>query len=122
MALTFASVVVVNDVSNAAGAGVQTSAVQDLTDSYEKTARCRITNGATGPTVAGSVQIQISEDTTAGNFINFGPALAGSSSNADIASFVVSLPDTARQVRVLYGGNTGQAVTFRVVIDKITGI
>lgn len=121
MAITKASTVVANNTTLTAGAGATTSATQDITGAYRSTVRVRLTNGATGPTVPAQCSIQISEDTTAGNFIEH-TLVVGTSVNSDVNEFVIELPDTALQLRFVSGSNTGQNVTLRIVVDKITAI
>lgn len=117
--LTKSSTVVHNSITLTAGAGDTTSSTQSLTGSYQHTARIRITNGATGPTVVAQCKVQISEDTTSGNFMTLATIL-GTTVNSDVVEVVVAIPDTAQQVRFVSGSNTGQNVTLRVVLDTIT--
>lgn len=119
MSLTKSSTVVHNSITLTAGAGDTTSSDQDLSASYQHTARIRITNGGTGPTVPAQCKILISEDTTSGNFITLA-TIKGDTANSAVVEQVVTIPDTATYVRFVSGSNTGQNVTLRVVLDKIT--
>lgn len=119
MALTKSSTVVHNSITLTAGAGDTTSSTQDLTASYQHTARIRISNGGTGPTIAAQCKVQVSEDTTSGNFMTLATVI-GTTVNSDVVEVSVAIPDTAQQVRFVSGSNTGQNVTLRVVLDKVT--
>lgn len=121
MALTKASVVVQNNITMTAAAGNVTSADQDLTGAYQTIARIRFTNGATGPTVAAQVQVQISEDTTAANYMTFATVNGGTVNNG-ITEFTIVLPDAAEHVQFVSGSNTAQNVTLRIVIEKVTAV
>ena len=121
MAITKASVVVANNITMTAGAANVTSADQDLTASYRTIARIRFTNGATGPTVQVQVAVQVSEDTTAGDYMTLATVYSGTVNSA-VSEYVVEIPDTALHVQFVSGSNTGQNVTLRIVIEKITAI
>lgn len=121
MALTKASVVIANGTTLTAGAGNTTSSVEDVTAAYTASVRVRLTNGATGPTVAAQVAVQIAEDTTSGNFMTIA-TVQGSVANSAVVESLVQLPDTAMQLRTVSGSNTGQNVTLRIVLEKITAL
>lgn len=121
MALTKASVVVANDITMTAGAADVTSADTDLTGSYHSICHIRFTNGATGPTVAPRVDIQTSEDTTAGHYTKIS-TVTGSVANSAVTGFDVVLDDSVEHVRFISGSNTVQNVTLRIVIEKVTAL
>jgi hypothetical protein len=121
MAATKASSVMHNNVTLTAGAGDTTATVEDVTAAYQTAVRVRLTNGATGPTIAANCKVQVSEDATAGNFMTIA-TVAGNTTNNGIVEALVQLPDTAMQVRTVSGSNTAQNVTLRVVLEKITAL
>ena len=121
MALTKASVVVDNDIAMVAGAGNVTSADQDVTAAYRIGVRIRLTNGATGPTVQAQIAVQTSEDTTSGNYTTRATVYGGTVNSA-VTEADVEIPDTALHVRFVSGSNTGQNVTRRIVLEKITAL
>lgn len=121
MALTKTSVVVHDNITLTAGAGDTTSATQDLTAVYQTIARIRLTNGATGPTVAAQCKVQIAEVDTAAKYMTLA-TVVGLTSNNGVVEAVVAIPDPAEQLRFVSGSNTGQDVTLRVVIEKVTGL
>ena len=121
MALTKALTVVHANISLAAGAADTTSGDQDLTAVYRTVARIRFTNGATGPTVQAQTKVQVAEDTTAANYMTLATVYGGTTANA-VTEHVVEIPDAIEHARFVSGSNTAQAVTLRVVIEKITGI
>ena len=85
MASTKAVTAVWNAQTLTAGAGDTTSSVITLDDGYGAGLHIKLTNGATGPTVAAQVQIQVSADNV--EYYNFGPALVGSTSNNGVVSW-----------------------------------
>ncbi len=121
MAATKASTVVANNTTMTAGAGNVTSADQDLTTAYRTVARIRLTNGATAPTIAPQVAVQISEDTTGANYMTL-TTVVGDAVNSSVNEFVVEIPDPAEHMQFVSGSNTGQNCTLRIVVEKITGI
>ena len=121
MALVKSSAVVHNDITLTAGAGDTTSATQDMTGNYRTIARVRFTNGGTGPTVQAQCKIQVSEDTTSGNFMTL-DTVYGGTVNSAVSEYVVEIPDPCEQLRFVSGSNTAQNVTLRVVVEKVTSI
>ena len=121
MAITKSNTVVVNDVSLAAGAATVTSGDQDLTGSYRTLVRIRFTNGGTGPTVQCQCAINIAEDTTSAHYTNLTTVFGGTVASA-VSEFAIEIPDSAEHLEFVYGSNTGQAVTLRAVIEKITAL
>lgn len=133
MALTKSSTVIHDDTAVITAQGSQTdsvlvSATYDVSDAYAASVRVRLKNGATGPTTQAQCQVQISEDTVAGNFMTIA-VVGGSIANyasapvvAGLVESVVQLPDTAKQLRLVSGRNTGQNVSIRAVLDKVTAL
>jgi hypothetical protein len=121
MAITKGNAVVHNDVTLTAGAADTTSTSQDLTLNYQTAILVRITNGATGPTVAAQCKVQVAEADTAGLYQTLA-TVVGSTGNSAVVEQVVSIPDSAQYLRTVSGSNTGQNVTLRVVLEKITAL
>lgn len=69
----------------------------------------KITNGATGPTVACDFVVQVSQDNFTTTYELF-RATAGVANNG-IYQFAVELSPAVMYARVVFTGNTGQAVT-----------
>ena len=108
-----------------AGAGNTTSAVIDLSAAYGAQIDIKITNGASGPTIAAQAQIVVGADYNAGSptlLTNFGGPLVGSVVNSAISYFSVEIPIGVESVEVVAGSNTGQNVTIDADISKVTGI
>ena len=121
MALTKASTVICNDITMTAGAASVTSADQDLSGAYEATVRVRITNsGALG--VAAQVQIQVSEDTTAGNYMTAQVVKSFDLVSGTVTEMVIPLADTVQHLRIVSGANTSANCILRVVVDKVTAV
>lgn len=104
-----------------AGAGDTTSSVVVLDDSYGSALNIKLTNGATGPTVAAQVQIQTSSDNT--TFYNFGGALVGGTGNSGVSSWgAIEIPIGVEYLKLVAGSNTGQAVTVDADISEVTAV
>lgn len=120
MAATKTNTASFSGVSLTAGAANQTSSAVDLTGAYAAVANIKLTNGATGPTVAAQVQIETSEDNS--KWYAFGGPFVGSTTNSAVASWTVELPPAVMYVRLVAGSNTSQAVTVDADISRITGL
>ena len=105
-----------------AGAGNTTSSAVDLSTGYGAQVNIQLTNGATGPTVAAQVQIQVANDVAGTLFTNFGGPLVGSTANSAVVSWSVDLPIGVNRVRLVAGSNTGQNVTVDSDISNVTAI
>ncbi len=105
-----------------AGAGDTTSNAVDLSTGYGAQVDIQLTNGATGPTVAAQVQVQVATDVAGTLFTKFGGPLVGSVTNSAVSSWSVELPIGVARVRLVAGSNTGQAVTVDADISNVTGI
>jgi hypothetical protein len=120
MASTKAVSVQSANVTLTAGAGDTTATATDLQDGYSAAAFIKLTNGATGPTVAAQVQVEVSPDNS--NFYKLGGPLVGSTANSAVTSWVVPLPQDAKYVRTVAGSNTAQDVTLRVEIVETSAL
>jgi hypothetical protein len=108
-----------------AGAGNTTSSVIDLTGSYGAQVNINLTNGATGPTAAAQVQVQVANVYNAGSptlWTNFGGAIAGVTSNNGVSYASVEIPIGVAAVQLVAGGNTGQNVTVDADISRVTAV
>ena len=121
MALTKTTSVIWDNITLTASAADTTSTGLSLLLAYDATLDLKITNGATGPTVAAKIQIQHSPDNT--NWYNFGGALSGMTTSAAVTSWaLIPLSLTGRYIRLVAGSNTGQNVTVRAEINLVTGV
>lgn len=120
MASTKVVSVLDNNVTLVAAAANNTSSVATLTTGYGGQLSIKITNGATGPTVAAQAQIQTSPDGT--NYYSFGGALVAALGNAVVSSWSISIPVGIQYLRVVSGSNTGQNVVIRAEISAVTAI
>lgn len=112
--------ILVNDVALVAGAANVTSTVGDLQDGYSGDLFIKLTNGATGPTVAAQSQPEVSPDNV--NWYSLGAPLQGSTANSAVVSWSVPLPQGAKYVRTTSGSNTGQNVTLRVEMVETSAL
>jgi len=120
MATTKTGTVLDNNVTLTAGAGDHTSSVWDLADGYGGELHIKVTNGATGPTLAAQAQIWVSPDNS--NFYKLGGALIASLGNAVVTSWSVLVPIGVKYLKVISGSNTGQDVTLRVEGAEVVAI
>lgn len=110
-----------NDVTLTAGAGDHTStATSNLTTAYGATLHVKITNGATGPTVAAQSQVWAGPDNS--HFYKLGGPLIATLGNSVITSWSIPIPIGVQYVNTISGSNTTQNVTIRVEVSKVTGI
>ncbi len=104
-----------------ASAGDVTSSAVTLTTGYGASLNATLTNGATGPTVAGQIQIRLSNDNT--TYTNFGGPLIGKTSNSGVSSWAgIRIPIGTQYVKIVTGSNTGQNVTAEVDISEVSTI
>ena len=119
MASTKAVTVLFNDVT-LAPATPQTSALWTLTTGYGGLLNIKVTNGATGPTLAAQAQIQASPDNS--HWYNFGGALLAQLGNSIVTSWSIPIPVGVEYLQVVISGNTGQNVTVRAEGAQVTAI
>lgn len=104
--------------SNSA-AGTTTGTAIDITTKYGGLLTAKITNGATGPTVAAQVNIYTSGDNT--NFKLFATAVHNTTNNG-VGEWAFEIPAGAMYVRADVTGNTVQAVTCEAFLQELTTI
>jgi hypothetical protein len=110
-----------NSVTLTAGAGDTTSSAVDLADGYGASLFLKITNGATGPTVAAQIQVQLSPDNS--EWYDFGGAMVGNTSNSgEVELAAMDIPIGAKYLRVVGGSNTGQDVTVEADVTEVTRV
>ena len=105
-----------------AGAGNTTSTGQDVSTGYGAQVDVQLTNGATGPTVAAQVQVQVAANAAGTLWVNYGGPLVGSTANSAVSSWSVEIPIGVEAVRLVAGSNTGQNVTVDADISNVTGV
>lgn len=107
-----------------AGAANTESAWQDLSGAYAATLSIELTNGATGPTVAAQVRLDVANDYNAGSpsLIVELTTLKGSTANNGVYEWHVELPMGTSAVRLVAGSNTGQNVTVNADVSKVTAL
>lgn len=121
MASTKAVIAIWSGQTLTAGAGDTTSSVVTLDDGYGAALHVKLTNGATGPTVAAQVQIQVSADNS--EWYNFGPVLKGVTSNNGVAQWGgIEIPMGVEYLRLVAGSNTAQNVTVDADISEVTAL
>ena len=112
------STIIAAATSNAA-AGTTTGTAVNLTTAYGAEVTIKLTNGATGPTVAAKALVYISGDNV--NYKLF-YQVAGDTTASSVNEYVIDIPAPAMYVRVDVSGNTGQAVTCEAFAQVLTGI
>lgn len=120
MASTKVVTVLDNNVTLTAAAGDNTSSIWSLLTGYGGLLHIKVTNGATGPTLAAQAQVWVSPDNS--NFYKLGGALIAALGNAIITSWSIPVPIGAKYAKVVSGSNTGQNVTIRSEGVEVTAI
>jgi len=108
-----------------AGAGNTTSSVIDLSAGYGSVINIRLTNGATGPTVAAQVQVVVANNYNSGSPtlpISFGGPFTGGVTNSGVYYCSVEIPIGIEAVELVAGSNTGQNVTVDADISTVTAV
>ena len=118
MAATKTATTIQSSTTNTAGS-TQTSSTLDLSTAYGAGIMAKITNGASGPTVACGVTINVSSDGSTWKY--FASATAGTTNSA-VDTFVFDIPPWAMQVQAVFTGNTGQSVTVEAFAEALTAI
>ncbi len=118
MAATKTSRTILASASNSAG-GTTNGTELDLSTKYGALVCGKITNGATGPTVACDMVVYVGE--ASGTKREFSRQTAPTTNSA-VTEFVVEIPPSAMFVNVTFTGNTGQAVTVECYAQELTSI
>jgi hypothetical protein len=118
MAATKAASTIQTSATNTAGSTATSSAV-DLTTAYGMLVTAKITNGGTGPTVACSFKVEVSNDNSA--WKTLAEYAAGTTASA-VYEFAVDVPMSTMYARTVFTGNTGQSVTVEAFGHRLTGI
>jgi hypothetical protein len=121
MAATHATVVAQASASNAAAATTTGSWI-DLRDAYKAGILARVTNGGTGPTVGCTISIDLSPDNGTTVYAGAGGSYLAGITASTPYSVDFPLPEETMYARVVFAGNTGQAVTVQADAVKLTGI
>jgi len=91
----------------------------DLTGDFGAVLHAKVTNGATGPTIPASLNLEVSEDAT--KWFGYGGTLVtGTGSNTVTQWGGVELPPATAYVRLRAGSNTGQDVTLDASISGLS--
>lgn len=122
MAATKAVTAIFSGEAFVAGESHAASNVVTLDDGYGAALHVKITNGATGPTVPLSLQIQVSADNS--EFYDFGGPLQGLTANNGVISWGgIEIPIGVEYLRLISAvTNTGQNVTVDADISEVTAV
>ena len=122
MALTKSNTAIWSSETFTAGSTHADSSVITVDDAYECALHIKITNGATGPTVALGLKVQVSADNS--TFYDFGgPLIAGTDNNGAYSWGGIVLPIGVEYVKIVpYQDNTGQNVTVDADITEVTAV
>lgn len=120
MALTHATAAAQASASNAAAATTTGSWID--VRSYKSSILAKITNGGTGPTIGCTARVDLSPDNGTTVYQGAGGSfLAGVVSSGAYAA-LFDLPEDAMYARVVFTGNTAQAVTVQADVTKVTAL
>jgi hypothetical protein len=118
MATTKAATTIQASATNTAGS-TTTSSTLDLSDDYGAGIMVKITNGATGPTIACTATCNVSSD---GSTWKYFQSATGGTANNGVYQFAFDLPAWVMQAQVVFTGNTGQSVTVEAFAQALTAI
>lgn len=104
--------------SNTAGSTITGTAL-DLTTKLGGLCTIKITNGATGPTIAASAKVYTSGDNS--NF-KLLVTVTGDSVNNSVNEWAVVVAAGVMYFRVDITGNTGQTVTAEAFLQELTSV
>lgn len=120
MAATKAGSTLVSSQSSAAASALNAvSGNKDLTTAYGAFITALVTNGATGPTIACTVELDYSVD---GSTWKLGQQVVAATGNSVTTPLIFEISKNVMWVRLGFGGNTAQAVTVEAQIHVVTGI
>lgn len=125
MAITKARTSIWSAQTLTAAAGNTTSSVIDLSAGYGSVIDIKLTNGATGPTIAAQVQVVVANNYNGGSptlLTNFGGAFVGGVTNNGIYYASVEIPIGVAAIELVAGSNTGQNVTVDADISTVTAV
>lgn len=103
-----------------AGAADETSALATLDDGYGAALHVKITNGATGPTVAAKATVQVSPDNS--EWYDFCVLQGGTANNGVYSWGGIDIPIGVEYLRILAGSNTAQDVVIDADISEVTAL
>lgn len=104
-----------------AGAANQETTPVNLTGKYGALVTVRITNGATGPTVAASCSVLLACDAAGTVYGEYASFTAGTANNA-VYTKAFSIPIGCGAIKLSAGGNTVQNVTITADICTVDGV
>jgi len=110
--LTTSNTAVENALTLTAGAGDDTGASNDVRASFGGEVLVKLTNGATGPTIAAQVQLQGSGDDS--EWYDIGGPFVGGTDNSGVYSTKLTYDIGDAYLRTVQGSNTGQNVTLDI--------
>lgn len=122
--LTKTARTVVSSASNAAGA--TTRGTLSLVTAQGGILTMKITNGATGPTIACTANVLIAHNATTPTAASAGAdwktiwSFAGSVTNSAIVEQSIEIGSGVMQLEVEFTGNTAQAVTVEAFLSEVT--
>ncbi len=104
-----------------AGSAHADSTDQTLDDGYGGVLGVKITNGATGPTVALQLQVRVSGDDV--EYYDLGGPLDGGTTNSGVTSWAIEIPIGVEYLRIVsVQTNTAQNVTVDADITEVTAV
>lgn len=113
------STLVASTSSAAASALNAVNGSKDLTTAYGAFITALVTNGATGPTIPTTVELDYSVD---GSTWKVGQQILTATGNNVVTPLVFEISKNVMWVRIGFGGNTAQGTTVEAQIHVITAI
>ena len=112
-----------NDATMTGGAGPTNSSAANLATGYGASVLMKITNGATAPTTAASIILEVSADSINWYEMNGGSVdLQGTTTNNDVVSKHFEIPPGVKYVRSATTHGDDQDVTVRVEVGNVSAV
>lgn len=106
-----------SDLTLVAGEGNQIATVISAIQGHGTFVHRKITNGATGPTVQATIDMEVSLDNQ--TWFQFGTLLQGGTTLGVVTETIEEIPKNYPHIRIIAGGNTVQDVVVNVIANTI---
>lgn len=121
MSVTKTPLVAQASATNSAG-GTTTGSWVNVTGAYKASILVRVANGSTGPTAPCVARVDLSPDGGTTIYTGAGGAYIAGVQASGVFAAMFDLPEDAMYARVVFAGNTGQAVTVQADVTAVTAL
>jgi len=121
MPTTASTTTIYDGQSITAGGGPTTSSGVDVSAHHSTGICIKITNGATGPTAATEVQLEVSANAGT-DYMEWGGPMIGGTANNGIYSWSLTIPDWVQSIRAVVTHGTDQNTTLDMFLSGLTAV